>query len=53
MQNLMVVFILSVLAWDYYFGENLVQKVKIVSLSCNHHGAEISVILLVGVQLNC
>ena len=31
----MVVFIFSVLDWKYTLGENLVQKIKIVSLELN------------------
>ena len=35
MQNSMVMFILSVFDWKYPFWANLVQKVKIISLSWN------------------
>ena len=35
MQNSMVIFILFVLDWKYHFWTNMVQKIKIVSLSWN------------------
>ena len=38
MQNLMVMFNFSAFEWKYLFWENLVQKVKIVSLRSNFVG---------------
>ena len=35
MPNSMVLFFFHVLGWEYHFWENLVQKIKIVSLSWN------------------
>ena len=47
MHNSVMVFTFSVFGQKYHFWANLAQQIKNISLSCNHQGAEISVIWLV------